>query len=110
MKKITAFKQKEDPIDRCLDRANEPNTLFNRFSLETSSASSSRAHSQTDILPSFDPQLSCHTSNVLSSPHPCTLLLLHVCLQPYQKMLMLPLPPPSTCVSQEVRSNDNWKD
>ncbi|MEQ2227468.1 hypothetical protein ILYODFUR_037964 [Ilyodon furcidens] len=27
---------------------------------------------------------------------------LHVCLQPNQKMLMLHLPPPSTCVSQEV--------
>ncbi|MEQ2316257.1 hypothetical protein AMECASPLE_030748 [Ameca splendens] len=52
---------------QCLDRANELNTLFNTFTSETSSASFSPAHSQTDIPPSFDPQLSCHTSNVLSS-------------------------------------------
>ncbi|MED6289133.1 hypothetical protein CHARACLAT_033190 [Characodon lateralis] len=38
-----------------------------RFSSETSSASSSPAHSQSDIQPSFDPQRSCHTSDVLSS-------------------------------------------
>ncbi|MEQ2240431.1 hypothetical protein ILYODFUR_014783 [Ilyodon furcidens] len=54
--KITGFKQKD-----------ELNTFFNRFSSEISSPSSSTAHSQTDIPPSFDPQLSCHTSNVLSS-------------------------------------------
>ncbi|MEQ2299497.1 hypothetical protein AMECASPLE_015743 [Ameca splendens] len=67
MKKITGFKQKEDQIDGCLDRANELNTFFNRFSSETTSASSSPAHSITDIPPSFDPWPSCNTSNVLSS-------------------------------------------
>ncbi|MEQ2226991.1 hypothetical protein ILYODFUR_033115 [Ilyodon furcidens] len=67
MKKITGFKQKEDQTDGCLDRANELDTFFNRFSSETSSASSSPAHGQTDIPPSFDPQLFCHTSNFLSS-------------------------------------------
>ncbi|MED6284279.1 hypothetical protein CHARACLAT_017631, partial [Characodon lateralis] len=67
MKRITDFKQKEDLNNGCLDRANELNTFFNRFGSETSSASSSPAHSQTDIAPSFAPQLSCQTSNVLSS-------------------------------------------
>ncbi|MED6269420.1 hypothetical protein CHARACLAT_032972 [Characodon lateralis] len=103
MKKITGFKQKDDQTDGGLDRANELNTFFNRFSSETSSASSSPAHSQTDIPPSFEPQPLCHTSNVLSSTSAMDPSALHVYLQPYQKMLMLPLPPPSTCVSQEVR-------
>ncbi|MED6259764.1 hypothetical protein ATANTOWER_030459 [Ataeniobius toweri] len=67
MEKITVFKQKEDWTDGGPDRAKELNTFFNRFSSETSSVSSSPAHSQPDITPSFDPQLSCHTSNVLSS-------------------------------------------
>ncbi|MED6292400.1 hypothetical protein CHARACLAT_033512 [Characodon lateralis] len=67
MEKITGFKQKDHQTDGSLDRANELNTFFNRFSSETSSASSSPAHSQTDIPPSFDPKLSCNTSNVLSS-------------------------------------------
>ncbi|MEQ2253276.1 hypothetical protein ILYODFUR_030478 [Ilyodon furcidens] len=67
MKKITGFKQKDDQTDEGLDRTNELNTFFNRFSSETSSVSSSPAHSQTDIRPSFDPQLFCHTSNVLST-------------------------------------------
>ncbi|MED6259387.1 hypothetical protein ATANTOWER_021922 [Ataeniobius toweri] len=82
MKKIPGFKQKEDQIDGCLDRVNELNIFFNKFSLETSSAFSSPAHSQADIPPSFDlqdTQLSCNTSNVLSSTS---------------------LPPPSTCVSR----------
>ncbi|MED6234496.1 hypothetical protein ATANTOWER_031850 [Ataeniobius toweri] len=65
MKIITGFKQ-DDQTDECLDKANELNTFFNRFSSETSSASSSPAHNQSDIPPSFDPQLSCQTSNVLS--------------------------------------------
>ncbi|MEQ2306669.1 hypothetical protein AMECASPLE_010603 [Ameca splendens] len=67
MKKITGFKQKDDQTDGGLDRANELNTFFNRFSSETSFASSSPAHSQTDIPPSFDPQdpqLSSNTSHV----------------------------------------------
>ena len=34
MEKITGFKQKEDKIDGSLDRANELNTFFNRFSSE----------------------------------------------------------------------------
>ncbi|MEQ2193253.1 hypothetical protein XENOCAPTIV_027990 [Xenoophorus captivus] len=34
-------------------------------------------------------KLSCHTSNVLSSISAMDLLLLHVCLQPNQKMLIL---------------------
>ncbi|MED6285864.1 hypothetical protein CHARACLAT_033545 [Characodon lateralis] len=59
--------QKEDRTDGYLDRTNEIYTFFNRLSSETSSASSSPAHSQKDIPPSFDPQLFCHTSNVLSS-------------------------------------------
>ncbi|MED6265578.1 hypothetical protein CHARACLAT_026929 [Characodon lateralis] len=70
MKKITGFKQKDDQTDGGLDRANELNTFFNRFSSETSFAPSSPAHSQTDIPPSFDPQdpqLSSNTSNFLSS-------------------------------------------
>ncbi|MEQ2245554.1 hypothetical protein ILYODFUR_029116 [Ilyodon furcidens] len=66
MKKITGFKQKDDWTDGGLDRANELNLFFNMFSSETSSASSS-PHRQSDIPPSFDPQLSCHTSNILSS-------------------------------------------
>ncbi|MED6261921.1 hypothetical protein ATANTOWER_011949 [Ataeniobius toweri] len=103
MKKITDFKQKDDQTDECLDRTNELDTLLNRFSSEPSSASSSPAHSQTDIPPSFDPQLSCHPSNVSSSTSAMALLLLHVCLQPNQKMLILPFPPPSTCVSQAIR-------
>ncbi|MEQ2249488.1 hypothetical protein ILYODFUR_029761 [Ilyodon furcidens] len=45
--KIAGFMQKDDWIDGCLDRANELNIFFNRFSSETSSASSSPAHSQT---------------------------------------------------------------
>ena len=49
MKKITGFKQKEDQIDGNLDRANELNLFFNRFSSETSSASSSPAPSQKDL-------------------------------------------------------------
>ncbi|MEQ2299180.1 hypothetical protein AMECASPLE_012688 [Ameca splendens] len=65
MKKITGLKQKDDQTYGGLDRTNEQNTFFNRFSSETSSASSSPAHSQTDIPPSFDPQLSSNTSNVL---------------------------------------------
>ncbi|MEQ2227017.1 hypothetical protein ILYODFUR_033340 [Ilyodon furcidens] len=65
MKKFTGFKQ-DNWTNGCLDRANELNTFLNRFSSETSSASSSPAHSQTDIPPSFDPQLSCHTTNVLA--------------------------------------------
>ncbi|MED6243646.1 hypothetical protein ATANTOWER_024273 [Ataeniobius toweri] len=65
MKKITGFRQKDNRRDVCLE--NELNTFFNGFSSETSSASSSPAHRQTDIPPSFDPELSCHTSNVLSS-------------------------------------------
>ena len=36
MKKITDFEQEEDQIDGSLDRANELNSVFNRFSLETS--------------------------------------------------------------------------
>ncbi|MEQ2316828.1 hypothetical protein AMECASPLE_036553 [Ameca splendens] len=103
MKKITGFKQKDDQTNGGLDRANELNTFFNRFSSETSSASSSPAHSQTEPPPSFDPEPFCHTSNVLSSTSAMDLLLLHVCLQPNQKMLILPLLPPSTCGSQEVR-------
>ncbi|MEQ2316900.1 hypothetical protein AMECASPLE_037152 [Ameca splendens] len=70
MKKITGFNQKEDRTNGCLDRVNELNIFFNRFSSEASSASSSPAHSQTGIPPSFDPQLFCHNtnvSNVLSS-------------------------------------------
>ncbi|MEQ2244029.1 hypothetical protein ILYODFUR_012951 [Ilyodon furcidens] len=67
MEKITGFMQKKDQTDGCLDRANELNTFFNRFSAEASSASSSPAHSQADIPPPFDPQLSCHTSNILPS-------------------------------------------
>ncbi|MEQ2257693.1 hypothetical protein ILYODFUR_037385 [Ilyodon furcidens] len=67
MKKIQCFKQEDNQTNGCLDRANELNTFFNRFSSETSSSSTSPAHSQTDISPSFDPQLFCHTSNVLSS-------------------------------------------
>ncbi|MED6262743.1 hypothetical protein ATANTOWER_025116 [Ataeniobius toweri] len=65
MKKITSFKQKDNRTNGCLDRANELNTFFNRFSSETSSTSSSPAHSQTNTRPSFDLQLSCHISNVL---------------------------------------------
>ncbi|MED6286859.1 hypothetical protein CHARACLAT_010334 [Characodon lateralis] len=103
MKKITGFKQKDDQTDGGLDGANELNTFFNKFSSETSSASSSPAHGQAHIPPSFDPQLPSNTSNVLSSSSAIDLLLLHVSLQPNQKMLMLPLPPPSICVSQEVR-------
>ncbi|MEQ2242656.1 hypothetical protein ILYODFUR_038233 [Ilyodon furcidens] len=64
MKEITGFKQKEDRTDGSLDRANELDTFFKMFSSETSSASFSPAHSQTDIPPSFDPQLSCNPSNV----------------------------------------------
>ncbi|MED6292038.1 hypothetical protein CHARACLAT_029704 [Characodon lateralis] len=36
-------------------------------------------------------------------PQPWTLLLLHVCLQLNEKKLLLPLPPPSSCVSKEIR-------
>ena len=63
-KKITGFKQKEDGS---LDRANEPNSFFNRFSSEPSSVSSSPAPSQTDLPPFLDPQLACHISAVSSS-------------------------------------------
>ncbi|MEQ2246289.1 hypothetical protein ILYODFUR_036882 [Ilyodon furcidens] len=55
----------DDRTNGRLDRATELNTFFNMFSSETSSASP--AHNQSDIPSSFDPQLSCHTSNVLSS-------------------------------------------
>ncbi|MEQ2250248.1 hypothetical protein ILYODFUR_037977 [Ilyodon furcidens] len=110
MKKITGFKQKDDWTDRCLDKANELNTFFNGFNSETSSASSSPAHSQTDIAPSFDTQLFCHASNVLSSssavdPSAST------CLSSTKSEdADAPLASPSTCVSQEVRWRDNCKD
>ncbi|MEQ2295090.1 hypothetical protein AMECASPLE_010619 [Ameca splendens] len=100
MKKITGFKQRDDQTDGCLDRANEINTFFNRFSSRTTSKSFSPAHSQTDIPPFFDPQLSFHTYKVLSStsamdPSASTCL-------PSTKSedADAPLAPPSTCVSQ----------
>ena len=51
MKKITGLKQEEDQKDGNLDRANELDLFFDRFSSETSSASSSPACSQTDLHP-----------------------------------------------------------
>ena len=67
MRKITGFKQKKDQIDGKLDRANNLNSFFNRFSLETSSASSSPAPTQTQLPFSLDPQFLCHISTVSSS-------------------------------------------
>ncbi|MED6243942.1 hypothetical protein ATANTOWER_030713 [Ataeniobius toweri] len=110
MKKITEFKQKEDQTDGCQDRANELNTFCNRFSSVTSSASFSPAlitallsytlsHSQTDITPSFDPQLFCHTSNVLSS----TSAMGHSASSCLPSTKSEDADAPSTCVSQEVR-------
>ncbi|MEQ2242369.1 hypothetical protein ILYODFUR_035241 [Ilyodon furcidens] len=103
MKKITGFKQKDDWTNGGLDRANELNTILNRFSSETSSASSSPAHSQTDIPLSFDPQLSCHSSNVLSftsAMDPSA----SACLPSIKSEdADAPFAPHSTCVSQEVR-------
>ncbi|MEQ2225133.1 hypothetical protein ILYODFUR_014406 [Ilyodon furcidens] len=73
----------------------------NRFSSETSSASSSPAHNQTDIPPSFDPQFPVTAQMFYLPPWPWTLLLLHVCLQPNQKIQMFPFLPTTTSVSQE---------
>ena len=86
MKKITGFKQKEDRIDRNLDRANNLNTCLNRFSLETSSPSSSPAPKQTSHHPLI------HSFPVTSQlshlpPRSWILLLLHCCVQPHQGML-----------------------
>ncbi|MEQ2263599.1 hypothetical protein XENORESO_010190 [Xenotaenia resolanae] len=81
MKKITDFKNKGDQTDGGLDRTNELNTFFNRFSSEK---------------PQHPPlQLTAKQTSGL---------------QPNQKILILALPPPSTCVSREVRSSDNCKD
>ena len=43
IKMITDFKKKEDQIDESLDRENELNSFFNRFSSEITPASSSPA-------------------------------------------------------------------
>ena len=57
MKKITGFKLKEDQTDGGLDRANELNMFFNRFS--SPPALNPKGHT-----PSMSPQLSCHTSTL----------------------------------------------
>ncbi|MEQ2302525.1 hypothetical protein AMECASPLE_007629 [Ameca splendens] len=99
IKKIRGYKQKEDRPNGKLDRAKELNTFFNRFSSGTSSALSSLQTSHPPLTKSFPV-----TPQMLYLPlWQYSLLLLHVCLQLNQGILVLPLPPPSTCVSQEDR-------
>ncbi|MED6292859.1 hypothetical protein CHARACLAT_004977 [Characodon lateralis] len=91
--------QGEGRSDGCLDRANELNTFFNRFSPERSSASFYPTHSQTD--PLLTHSFLVTPKMFYLPPQPWTLLLLHVCLQPNQKMLMMPLPPlPPVCLKK----------
>ncbi|MEQ2249310.1 hypothetical protein ILYODFUR_027947 [Ilyodon furcidens] len=99
---ITGFRQKDDQIDGYVDRAHAPNTFFNRFSSETQHPSFLPTAKQTSH-PPFTHIFPITPQMFYLLPQPWTLLLLHVCFQPNQKMLMLPLSPSSTCMSQEVR-------
>ncbi|MEQ2249680.1 hypothetical protein ILYODFUR_031750 [Ilyodon furcidens] len=103
MKKITGFKQKDDQTDGGLDRANELNTFFNRFSSEKAQHSPLLLTAKQTSHPPLTHSFPATPQMFYLPSQPWTLLLLHVCPQPNQKMLMLPLPPPSTCVSLEVR-------
>ncbi|MED6253230.1 hypothetical protein ATANTOWER_024799 [Ataeniobius toweri] len=102
--KITGFKQNEDRTDGCLDKAIELNTFSSVVSVQKQAQHpfllpTAKKTSHLPMTHSFPvtPQMS------YLPRQPWTHLILHVCLQPNQKMLKLPLPPPSTCLSQEVK-------
>ena len=82
-------------------------TLFIRFSSETSSSSSSPAPRLTDLHPPWTLSFSVRSQRSHLPPQSWILLLLHLCLQPYQEMLgppppsppPPPPPPPPVCLS-----------